>query len=160
LDWRADASGRPEDRVVPRGKPHEVRLSFLGLAGGLRFGEVCVGNQILVIGTNHGNHIIAKRRHLKTTAILPSRTWPAKQVTMPRRQQKQMKEKPPPPVISLGKVIKALTMKRHVAQMRSGEEGDNQSTLSPAPLPRSLFFPFASNPFPALPALPPKIPAV
>jgi hypothetical protein len=41
FDWRADASGRPDERATARGKPHDVRRSFLGLGGGLRFGEVC-----------------------------------------------------------------------------------------------------------------------
>ena len=105
LDWRAAASGRPEDRETERGKPHEVRLSFLGFAGGLKLGEVCVGNQILVMGTTIMAIIMAKRQQLKKTAILPSRTWPAKQVTMPRKAAQTIEEKKhkPPPPISLGK---------------------------------------------------------
>jgi hypothetical protein len=160
FDSRANTSGRPEDREVAIGKPQEVRLSFLGLADGLTFGEVCVGNQILVMVQQIMAIIMARRQRCKTkTAILPSRTWPAKQVTMLRKAT-QATERKIKPRHRLVKVTIENQMKRHVAQMRSGSEGDDQSTLSPAPLPRSLFFPFASNPFPALPALPPKIPAV
>lgn len=44
FERRAVESGRPDDRDMLRGRPHDVRRSALGLGGGL----VCRGHQNLV----------------------------------------------------------------------------------------------------------------